>query len=493
MACELGYILAAGARWRLGDETLVPFGRDSFDNPFVGFKPRPRLIRSLDMKSRPRAGRALVRFADSRGRDWAPVPSAVRLCREVNEALTRVRLDRCFPGSYYQQNDEETFSSQCDKGHGTTELLQTTRVETQIPDPVILVQQFICAVSDKLTKIREDMILCADEVQYIHELVALKQRRQLQALLRRFRGRHVLLPWPAGWVFTVMDVTVSARLQKVGSAIFRDGHICCDDWVLPVGVVHDLAREPDEAEHPVILVTGDGYVYMYDDGGVSAVLYILTKHGFSDFCRRGLRERSTVGMDVGSTPVDYEKEPLKSLLACRSSLDGLIGARDGMLGEETAIFHSDDLWTFICISDLTDTGYSPSDLEVWKEESGHSRLEPVFLVKACVGGIWVTSPVLVSDAGSVYYVDPSDSRVRFLAPDLYSFLVLGVMRFRNQGCFPRGTFIDQSAHGTRAVLTTRATYCPRGQRCKKKARPTQRMRLWRWFCNTWVLMTGCCR
>ncbi|AWV68137.1 M43 protein [Murid betaherpesvirus 1] len=363
-----------------------------------------------------------------------------------------------------------------------------------LPDPVQLSRRFVEKLSTRLSQVDSKMILCTDETLYIHELLAARDVRRLKCLIYRFHLHHVLLTWPPGWVFTVIDATRSPRLQKVGAAVVRDGHVCCEQDLMAIGVVHDLGREPAEAEYPVILVNLDGFVYMYDDGGVVPVLHLLTKCGFSDFCRRGLRERCGVGVDAGSTPIDYTEDPLKSILESRSSIDDLVLNRDRLLGAETAIFHSDSMWTLLTVSNLHDTGYDSFDYECWKHETGQCRLEPLFMVKACVSGVWVNAPILVSDGGTVYYVDPGHGNIRFLAADLFTFLVLGVMRFRNSNCFLPNTFPQRRLEDPRPPgQAARPVFCPLGQRCRRKRRLSIIRRLWHWLWDTWGYVTVCCR
>ncbi|ADD10425.1 US22 family protein [Murid betaherpesvirus 1] len=362
-----------------------------------------------------------------------------------------------------------------------------------LPDPVQLSKDFVEKLAARLSQVDSKMILCTDETLYIHELIAARDIRRLNCLIYRFHLHHVLLTWPPGWVFTVIDATRSPRLQKASAAVVRDGHVCCEQNLIAIGVVHDLGREPSEAEYPVILVNLDGFVYMYDDGGVVPVLHLLTKCGFSDFCRRGLRERCGIGLDAGSTPIDYTEDPLKSILESRSSIDDLVVSRDRLLGAETAIFHSDSMWTLLTVSNLCDTGYDSFDYECWKHETGQCRLEPVFMVKACVSGVWVNAPILVSDGGTVYYVDPGHGNIKFLAADLFTFLVLGVMRFRNSNCFLPNTFPQRRLEDPRPGQPIRPVFCPLGQRCRRKRRVSIISRFWHWLWGTWGYVTVCCR
>lgn len=484
MAQDLGYMLAISARWR-----RVNVGSDMFilQHPYFAnglFRPQPRIIRSLDMKSRTR-GQNIVRFAERRGEHWS-LRRNLRIkheCRDTSQDLEQ------------RNTAHQCAASIRDRDNISVSAGPVKRILKRpgYPDPVELTQQFVDKLSKKLLVVSPEMILCTDDVTYMHELIAAGDRRRLQFLLHKFHFHHVLLPWPTGWVFTVIDATRSPRLQKASAAVLRDGYLCCDKVVIPIGVVHDVGREPADAEHPVIIITLEGYVYMYDDGGVVPVLYLLTKQGFSDFCRRGLRERCGAGLDLKSTPVNYDEEPLRSLLSCRSSIDDLVDARNRLLGSEAVIFHTDDMWTFIRISDLSNMGYDKEDFETWKLESGHLRLEVIFTIKAYISGAWVDSPVLVSDVGTVFYVEPGNNRLRFLATDLYNFLVLGVMRFRSNSCFPRGTFSASSRRSPIISLYGRPIFCPRGHLCKRNTESTLSARIWRRFCNMWGCMLNCCR
>lgn len=544
MARELGYMLAVTARWRQqeANPSLPPLSIWSFASSprLVGrrapkSRSAPRVIRSLDINSRAK-GQTVIRFARRQRNEWCGPSGAgppLKKVTTVGRTTMETGRARCFMierTSALQServceeeisrrqrddgNDDEESSDASDmsEGNGDEPMEEADEVvdphslkDPLLPDPVDLTRRFVDGLSKKLSKVDSSMIMCADDILYIHELIVAWDMRRLRYLISRFHDFHVLMTWPAGWVFTVVDQSRSPRLQKVSAAVTRDGHLCCSAGILSVGVVHDLSRDADTAEYPVIVVDRDGYVYMYDDGGIVPVLHLLTKCGFADFCRRGLRERCGAGMDVGSTPVDYGEEPLSSLLAARGSVDELARARDRVLGSEVAIFHSDDMWTVLRVSDLAGLEeFDESDLEGWQRESGHLRLETIFAVKACVGGVWVVSPVLVSDTGTVFYVDPNDRRIRFLAADLYSFLVLGVMRFRNSSCFPRGTFstppeidvrsLPKPGLGTlvRPTFASRPVFCPRGKRCRRK-RLTWTGRVWRWLLSTWEIITGCCR
>lgn len=561
-------MLAATARWRQQElyPAPAPFSIWSdassprvSNRRFPRFRPPPRIVRSLDTNSQAR-GQAVIRFGESRGDEWVrssnrrPVLCGVTTVNPTTMSLEERERARCFMierssvaplgcvgggghcvGEDGENNDAENLDASWtprDGGGSRTPASSSKNpvpdtsprpdphslkdpllpdascyAESFLPDPVVMTRAFVDGLSKKLSKVDPTMILCADDILYIHELILTWDLRRLQYLTRRLHDFHVLLTWPAGWVFTVIDWTRSARLQKVTAAVTRDGHICCSGGLLSIGVVHDVSREAGEAEFPVVVVDRDGFVYLYDDGGIAPVVHLLTKCGFADFCRRGLRERCGGGMDVGSTPVDYGSEPLSSLLAARSSIDELAKARDRLLGSEVAIFHCDDMWTVLRVSDLRGLdGFDENDLENWKQDSGHLRLETIFAVKACVSGTWIVSPVLVSDAGTIFYVDPNDRRIRFLAADLYSFVVLGVMRFRNNSCFPRGTFsaapsgaydvrsLPRPGLGTlvRPALSSRPIFCPRGRRCKRN-KLTLTGRVWRCLLGTWGFMTGCCR
>nr|WEG69049.1 tegument protein UL43 [Mastomys natalensis cytomegalovirus 2]WEG69187.1 tegument protein UL43 [Mastomys natalensis cytomegalovirus 2]WEG69326.1 tegument protein UL43 [Mastomys natalensis cytomegalovirus 2]WEG69464.1 tegument protein UL43 [Mastomys natalensis cytomegalovirus 2]WEG69602.1 tegument protein UL43 [Mastomys natalensis cytomegalovirus 2] len=493
MARELGYMLAVTARWRRDIDKPVIIDMPEPRYGDLWFRARPRIIRSLDTKSRAR-GNAVIRFADRRGRRWTPTPGRVFRSKDDNRDVNSGQHNCFLVQQHVFSIQGDDIVESCHNSNTSIPSFPAERVHTPgLPDPVALTKRFVDRLGDKLTRVSPEMILCSDEILYIHDVSATGDRRRLQLLLHRFHGHHALLTWPSSWIFTVMDPIKSPRLQKASAAVIRDGHLCCDDDILSIGVVHDIDHDYDSAEHPVILLSVDGYVYMYDDGGINPTLYLLTKHGFSDFCRRGLRERCGAGLDVGSTPVDYNEEPLKSLLQSRASIDDLVKARDRLLGSEAVIFHSDEMWTFLRVTDLKENGYSEDDFNTWKVDSGHLRLEAVFTVKACVSGVWVDSPVLVSDTGTVFYVEPSSGRLRFLAADLYNFLVLGVMRFRSNSCFPRGTFTDPQRSTAKTGAVSRPVFCPRGQRCRRKIRMSLQRRIWQWFCNTWGSVTGCCR
>lgn len=492
MARELGCMLAVTARWRQEIKGPAPFIMYRCRCCDVRFRPRIRIIRSLDTRAQAR-GRATVRFASPFGRNRS---SSTGNAHSVHKNTGSTRDDG-HPFSVDHHVYSITGARIAESGYNTCTPLHANcdRYNSSIhslPDAVVLVKKFVERLSEKLATINSEMILCSDEIMYVHELITNKRRRALQCLIYRYHCRHILLSWPPGWIFTFLDATRSPRLQKTTAAVLRDGHVCCDRDLLAIGVVHDLSREPCEAEYPVILINFEGFVYLYDDGGVVPVLHLLTKCGFSDFCRRGLRDRHGASSDLGSTPVDYTEEPLKSLLDSRLSINELVAARDRLLGQETAIFHSDDMWTFLQVTNLSGSCYTEEDFDNWREESGHLRLEAIFIVKACVSGIWVKSPVLVSDTGAVFYVDPNDGRVRFLSSDLFSFLVLGVMRFRNNNCFLRGTFPQARVMNVRPGGGIRPLYCPRGQRCRYK-RVTVTGRVWGWLRNTWGYMWGCCR
>lgn len=494
MARDIGYILAVTARWRRDN---VECDTCIFHYPYLVnglFRPQPRIIRSLDMKSRA-YGQNIVRFSERRGDHWKTERTTTKkifydrgVCHEDAKQRSATQRPVC-----PTQDGDGSESRYREKNAARNVAVKRAVRPPGYPDPVELSRRFADNLARKLLLVSPEMILCTDDIIYVHEMISAGNRRRLQFLIHKFNYHHVLLAWPTGWVFTMIDAVQSPRLQKASAAVLRDGHLCCDTSVLPLGVVHDVGREPGEAEHPVILITAEGFVYMYDDGGVMPILYQLTKYGFLDFCRRGLRERCGAGLDLKSTPVEYDKEPLKSLLEHRSSIDKLIAARNRLLGSEAVIFHTDEMWTFIRVSDLRDMGYEEDDFENWRIESGHLQLEPIFTVKAYVSGAWVDSPVLVSDVGTVFYVEPGNSRLRFLAADLYSFLVLGVMRFRSNSCFPRGTFTAPRRKNNLLPSHTPPIFCPRGHLCKRNTEPTLPARVWRRLRYTWGVLMRCCR
>lgn len=535
VACQLGRILGATARWRrsrLGVSVLGDRGVCWCDVCIL--RPGRCLPGSV----------VVVGFVEKRGRrrrppHWyrrfsSPRPSGERRSDEdgggeeafeehkirlpaIQAAVPPIRGHETVEPS---PEDETSVSSSNarDGGGDDDDGGGGSGCSITLPDLYDLSHRVYEKVDLKLAAVDGDMILCFDEVMFIHEVAAAGQRSRLRELVRRFHGSCVLLAWPAGWVFTVVDPIRSPRLQKVGGAVVRDGHVCCDVDVLPVGVVHDVSSDHTEAEFPVILLGADGFVYLYDDGGVAPVLYLLTKNGFADFCRRGLRERAVTDRDVTSTPVDYGEEPFKSLLASRHSLDELVNARERLLGTEAAVFHSDNVWTFLRVSNLEDLGYGPEEFERWTADSGHLRLEPMFTVKAYVDGVWVDSPVLISEAGTLFYVDQLNSRIRFLASDLHTFLVLGLVRYRSNSFYLRGAFpasrgearrrkrdLAKKKNQTRAYAGCRAVsssgaavekpvYCPRGHRCQRGGTGRSPAdRVWRWLCGVWGRMVGCCR
>lgn len=261
----------------------------------------------------------------------------------------------------------------------------------------------------------------------------------------------------------------------------------------------------------MLLLGRDGFVYLYDDGGVSPVLYLLTRRGFEDFCRRGLREEGGDARGLTALPVDYGAEPFRSLLENRGSLERLLAARDRLVGTQAAVFYSDDVLTLLRVGGdggLDNLGYEPDELEDLEARIGRLRLEPVFTVRVCVDGVWVQSLVFVSEVGSLFFLD-DEARFRFLSPDLYTFLVLGAARFRGGTLFPRGSFSRTAAGGkkieagardsARSTLSGRPAYCPRGLRCERRvgsslaAAFSPSLRLWRWFGGAWGWLAGCCR
>ncbi|AAF99141.1 pR43 [rat cytomegalovirus strain Maastricht] len=551
VAREIGYTLAVTARWRRSGPGLAAVGVRGICWCDVCFRPGRRVLGTTFVRGRPHAIVAVGFVGTRRHRRrpyWYRRPSSSTSggCRGGGEAGTGEEVfeagDKIRPpavrGSVSPIRGHETVESRPagetsatssrvgDGGDGGGEDggedggsgLGGDCSPSVFPDLFELRDRVYRKVDLKLAAVEADMILCSDEVMFIHELAAAGQRARLRDLIRRFHGSCVLLAWPTGWVFTVVDPIRSPRLQKVGGAVVRDGHVCCDVNITPIGVVHDVGSEHTESEFPVILLGDDGFVYLYDDGGVGPVLYLLTKNGFAEFCRRGLRERAVTDRDVTSTPVDYGEEPFKSLLECRHSLDELVGARDRLLGTEAAVFHTDNVWTFLRISRLDDLGYGQEEFERWTVQSGHLRLEPMFTVKAYVDGVWVDSPVLISEAGTLFYVDRVNSRIRFLASDLYTFLVLGLVRYRSNSFYLRGAFpasrgeanrrkrdLTRQRNQTRAhagarrggpsgAVAEKTAYCPRGPRCLRGgARRTWTGRAWRWLCGKWGWMVGCCR
>lgn len=311
-----------------------------------------------------------------------------------------------------------------------------------------------------------------DTMKYMSEVsVWCDAPRDLKKFLKLRHGQSVKLAWPDNWVFTIWDVTRVGEID-VGKRILRDKYICCDRFLITVGLTHHEDLDPIRSRSVVLAgERGNVYVYERDEDAVYLVssrgVYAMYEDGLTR--HHGLREKF---VDRGFV---IQNDKLRYLFS-KTTLVDLAAARDLMVGYRVILAYGDVSWGTATVCNVYSANCRSTAANDWAKKTASRQVELVMQVSTvCTEtGAEACLLIVVDDCGRVFGVDRQDETVHYLAADVVTFFQVGLMRFRNNcrftiSCFSKpGGFRWPTAqpHVPRAE-------CPRGLFCNRKARQTQ--------------------
>lgn len=334
-----------------------------------------------------------------------------------------------------------------------------------------------------------------DTVRYTMELSFTEDAEKgLSYFVRAKHGTSIALPWPSGWVFTYWNSfdgrsrsfssssSSSGRsgygfglddaTHMLGPRLLKERYLCCDRFLVAIGVVHRCQEEPGRVGHPVLLIGEGGRVYVYDD--CEDAVYLLSDRGFVSFyedcgLRRfhRLREREAILAASVSTKPDNH---IMRMLVEAMTLTDLVSVRDRLLGGEIMLDTDDWGPVSLTVCDLEYIGRDQRAVDRWAWQASACRIEVVLCARCwSKEGSVIHIPILCSDNGQVFTVDLDDGdRARIAADDLCTFFMIGLLRFRNnyryyKGCFsiPGGPNIEDAGSAFAPTACSRTMYCRR--------------------------------
>lgn len=304
-----------------------------------------------------------------------------------------------------------------------------------------------------------------DTVQYVFELsVSDDSLKVLPDFITMKHGVQINIGWPDNWVFTFWDFGRSVEQKDVGAKIIRNQYLCCDRFLIPIGVVHKKDVEPGRP-HPTVLTGEGGRVYVYDDR--EDAVYLVAGR-FVEFYETGLRKFHPV-YEIHAPETPLCEDPVLKRFATTLTLNEITNIRDQMLGKEIAITENGVLWGLFTVCNSLYMGYGFERADEWRTQAGAHRVDVVMSLGRWVEGGWITIPVLCDDTGKIFCIDPSDEKLYFLAASFRIFLRVGMFRFRNNYRYYRGCY--SPAEMERSVkqeigYSFRPTECSRSMFCR---------------------------
>lgn len=304
-----------------------------------------------------------------------------------------------------------------------------------------------------------------DTVRYTAEIcMSSDAKNDLRSFVNTKHGTSFALKWPKGWVFTYWRFDSGSPRAKLGARLISRKYVCCDKFLVSLGVVHRENVEPAR-DHPVVLVGEAGTVYIYDLD--EDVLYLLSHKGFVGFYEGGLKNYHRLQEELcqeNELVNDYILQLSKAV-----DFDELIRLRDGFIGKQSAVLKSDERYATLTICDSSCVANREARMSEWRRHALCNRLDVVFAFERWLGQRWVVLLTLVDDRGKVFMVDPGDERAYYVASSLSAFLKIGLMRFRCHyrfvdGCFKKAERKKRAEGGAGSAYGP--TGCSRGAFCE---------------------------
>lgn len=294
----------------------------------------------------------------------------------------------------------------------------------------------------------------------------------LRDLVKTHHGTRVSLGWPVGWVFTFWNFSFGRRYHNLGGRLLRGSYLCCERYLVEMGVVHDPSCDPGR-RHPVLLIGEYGRCYVYD--AYSDSLYLVSSRSFADLCARGLRDyhplRET--LSVGCPRTDWDDMVMRQF-AESADLSEVVMIRDTYLCHESHVSTDGVTRAALVVCDLSRAGYGDDVVDRWTQQADAERIEVIMCYRKWIMSRWFVITIFVDDRLRVYAVDPEDGDARYIAPGIECFLRIGLLRFRNNTRYYRGCFSDsetERAESRDRGFAHRPTSCSRGVFCRRRSGP----------------------
>lgn len=306
-----------------------------------------------------------------------------------------------------------------------------------------------------------------DTIQYTYELsVSLNASKNLLDFVHLKHGTSIFLPWPKNWVFTYWNFRKD-QIEDMSLTLIKENYLCCDKFVVPVGVVHERAIEPGR-QHPVVFIGEGGRVYLHDV--VEDAIYLLSFKGFVDFCDIGLEAFHTLKEHMSIMDGTCKDRYLQKFISVLT-LTELINVRDQLIGKEVTVNIGNDTQVTLIISNVQSTGYTTEKIEQWAKQAESYRIDVFICLRKWFMQRWINIPILVDDTMKVFAVDPENGNAYFMAKDVLTFLKIGLLRFQNnyryyRNCYSNSTIQRVSSTGVGTAF--RPTDCSRTIYCRRK-------------------------
>uniref|UniRef100_A0AAU7E0U5 Tegument protein UL43 n=1 Tax=Cardioderma bat herpesvirus TaxID=3141914 RepID=A0AAU7E0U5_9VIRU len=288
--------------------------------------------------------------------------------------------------------------------------------------------------------------------------------RALASFVSMKHGKYLALPWPPNWCFTYWDFSRDPAHQPLGERLLRELYVCCSEYIFEIGVVHDSSLDPGRA-HPVILLGEGGRVYLYD--GRNDVLSLVSQRGFVDFHQKGLIDCNPI-REAMQEACYVSRDPIAKRLLKAQTLSEIAVERDTLTGREIGLLERQNI--SVMVANAAMAGYAPDDMDMFKRHACTDRLEVLLCVRVTSQEELTEVVIFIDGEGRIFGVDVNDSKIQYLAKDLYTFFRIGTLRFKNCYDYRKGCYSSESlhrAHHSGEGRAFRPTGCSRGVFCRR--------------------------
>lgn len=306
-----------------------------------------------------------------------------------------------------------------------------------------------------------------DTAQYTCELsVMMDAPKDLAHFVKMKHGTSIPIAWPQDWLFTFWDLGRDTETEGLGHRLLRERYLCCDSFLFEIGIVHPKGSEPGRCDL-IILIGEGGRVYLYCE--TADDLHMISGRNFVDFYQNGLLNYHPLRETFSEENLVEDVGILDLMKA--DNMSDLICARDRHSGREVFKYRDGPACCNLTICDPVLAGHGHSDTSEWAKEAFANRVEVLMVHGRWIDQKWITVPIIVSDTGKLFAVDPDTNRVQFIASSLTAFMNIGMMRFNNlyryyKNCYSHGEMSRTEGRGIGRAF--RPTSCSRGLFCKKK-------------------------